>query len=258
MSQVDPRASYPSLADRTVVVTGGASGIGAAVVEAFAAQRARVAFLDVADEAAEKLIAEIAAADHPVPLYRRCDLTDVAQLRAAVAGLVQMMGAVDVLVNNAGNDTRHRTEEVTPELWDETLAVNLKHQFFMAQAVLPGMRAAGRGSIINMSSIAWLIPSTNLPAYVTAKAGIVGLTRTLAHEFGVDNVRVNCVLPGAVWTERQERLWLTPEYKAEILSRQALKRLIQPAEVASLILFLASDDSASITNQSFVIDAGWT
>ncbi len=165
--------------------------------------------------------------------------------------------AVDVLVNNAGNDTRHTIEEVTPEFWDRTIAINLKQQFFMAQAVIPGMRQAERGSIINMSSIAWMIPSTNVPVYVTAKAGIVGMTRTLAHELGRWNIRVNCVLPGAIATERQRRLWLTPEYQAEVLAAQALQRLIEPEEVARLVLFLAADDSSAITNQSYVIDGGW-
>jgi NAD(P)-dependent dehydrogenase (short-subunit alcohol dehydrogenase family) len=164
---------------------------------------------------------------------------------------------IDVLVSNAGNDKRHKIEEVTSEFWDWCMQVNLKHQFFMAQAVLPGMRRAKRGSIINMSSIGWVIPSTGIPVYVTAKAAIVGMTRTLAHEVGIDGIRVNCVLPGAISTEKQRRLWFTEEYKQEILKRQALKREIQPEEVAKLALFLASDESLAITNQSFVIDAGW-
>ncbi|HMF53047.1 MAG TPA: SDR family oxidoreductase, partial [Edaphobacter sp.] len=165
--------------------------------------------------------------------------------------------AVDVLVNNAGNDTRHALEEVTPESWDQLMAVNLKHQFFMAQAVIPGMSRAGAGAIINMSSIGWVIPSTGVPVYVTAKAAIVGMSRALAHAVGKDNIRVNSVMPGAILTERQKRLWLTEEYKAEVLSRQALKRMILPEEVARLVLFLASDDSSAITNQSYVIDGGW-
>jgi NAD(P)-dependent dehydrogenase (short-subunit alcohol dehydrogenase family) len=146
---------------------------------------------------------------------------------------------------------------VTSESWDRSIAVNLKQQFFMTQGVIPAMRRAGRGSIINMSSISWVIPSTNVPVYITAKAGIVGMTRTLAHELGADNIRVNCVMPGAIETERQKQLWYTEEYKAEILAAQALKRFILPEEVARLVLFLAADDSAAITNQSYVIDGGW-
>ncbi len=250
-------ASYPSLRGRVVVVTGGASGIGEAIVEAFATQGAQVAFLDVQDAAAQQLVKRLEAAEFTKPAYYHCDLTDVDALQATVSTIVQRFGTIDVLVNNAGNDTRHAVADVTPAYWDQCIAINLKAQFFMAQAVIPAMRKAARGSIINMSSIAWAIPSTGLPVYVTAKAGIVGITRTLAHELGADHIRVNCVMPGAVTTDRQNRLWLTEEYVAEILARQALKRMIAPEEVARLVLFLAADDSAAITNQNCVIDAGW-
>ena len=250
-------ARYPSLDDRCVVVTGGASGIGEAIVEAFAEQGARVAFLDIDDRAAETLVKRITRRALPLPTYVRCDLTDVLALRAAVESVERRLGTLHVLVNNAGNDQRHTIAEVSSEFWDEAMAVNLKHQFFMAQAVAPVMQRAGAGSIINMSSISWVIPSTGAPVYVAAKAAIVGLTRTLAHEFGTSGIRVNCVLPGAILTEKQERLWLTDAYRAEILERQALKRMILPEEVARLVLFLASDDSAAITNQSYVIDGGW-
>ena len=184
-------------------------------------------------------------------------MSDIAALRSTVEQVLARYGAVDVLVNNAANDQRHKTDEVTPEFWDHSIAVNLRPQFFMAQAVLPSMREAGRGSIINMSSISWMIPSTGLPLYVTAKAAIVGLTRTLAHELGPEGIRVNAVLPGAIATERQKMLWYTPEYKAEILASQALKRDIVPEDVARLVLFLAADDSSAITNQSYVVDGGW-
>ena len=244
-------AVYPSLRGRVVVVTGGASGIGEAIVEAFIGQRARVVFLDVQVDAAEALARRVGAE------FFACDLTDVEALREVVAAVLRNYGGVDVLVNNAGNDTRHTIEDVSSESWDRGMAVNLKQQFFMAQAVLPVMRAAGRGSIINMSSISWVIPSTGLPVYVTAKAAIVGMTRTLAHEVGKDGVRVNCVMPGSILTERQRRLWLTPEYEAEVLSRQAIKRLLLPDEVARMVLFLASDDSSAVTNQRFVVDGGW-
>jgi NAD(P)-dependent dehydrogenase (short-subunit alcohol dehydrogenase family) len=178
-------------------------------------------------------------------------------LQVAVAEVVAGHGTVDVLVNNAANDQRHSIAEVTPEYWDRSLAVNLRPQFFAMQAVLPAMKAAGRGSIINMSSISWMIPSTGLPLYVAAKAAIVGLTRTMAHELGPAGIRVNAVLPGAIATEKQKRLVYTPEYKAEIMGRQALKRDIVPDDVARLVLFLAADDSSAITNQSYVIDGGW-
>lgn len=250
-------AVYPSLRERVVVVTGGASGIGAAIVEAFSANGARVAFLDVQRDDGKHLMQRLRATTAHAPVFVPCDLTDIAALEAAFAKIAAELGPVEVLINNAGNDTRHSIAEVTPDFWDRTIAVNLKHQFFAAQAVIPGMRKLGRGSIVNMSSIAWMIPSTDVPVYVTAKAAIVGMTRTLAHELGKDNIRVNCILPGAIATERQKRLWLTPEYQAEILAAQALKRLIEPEEVARLALFLAADDSAAITNQSCIIDGGW-
>lgn len=257
MGDAEKFASYPSLSDRVVVVTGGASGIGEAIVEAFAANGARVAFLDVQREAGEALAARLEAGGAERPLFLACDLTDAAAIARAVETVLQRFGTVDVLVNNAGNDTRHSIEEVTAEFWDRTMAVNLKHQFFATQAVIPAMRQARRGSIINMSSIAWVIPSANVPVYVTAKAAIVGMTKTLAHELGPDGIRVNCVMPGAIATERQMRLWFTPEYQAEILAAQSLKRMLTPEEVARLVLFLAADDSSAITGQNHVIDGGW-
>jgi NAD(P)-dependent dehydrogenase (short-subunit alcohol dehydrogenase family) len=250
-------AHYPSLRDRVVVVTGGASGIGEAIVEAFAKQDARVAFLDIQDAAAQQLIQRIDSAGFPAPAYYPCDLTNIPAVQRTVAEILDALSAVDVLINNAGNDTRHSVEEVTPEYWDRSIAINLKQQFFMIQAVIPAMKKARRGSIVNMSSIGWVIPSTNMPVYVAAKAAIVGMTRTLAHEVGADNIRVNCVMPGAIMTSRQKQLWFTEAYKGEILASQALKRMILPEEVARLVLFLAADDSASITSQSYVIDGGW-
>ncbi|HEU5233597.1 MAG TPA: SDR family NAD(P)-dependent oxidoreductase [Terriglobales bacterium] len=249
-------ATYPSLRDRVVLVTGGASGIGEAIVDEFAVQGARVCFFDVQDEAAAALMARLSLSRNP-PAYYSCDLTDIAAVQDNVKRVLERFGTVDVLVNNAGNDTRHKISEVTPEFWDYTIAVNLKHQFFMTQAVIPCMQQAQRGSIINMSSIGWVIPSVNQAVYVTAKAGIIGMTRTLAHELGSSNIRVNSIMPGAVLTERQQRLWLTEAYKGEVLSQQALKRMILPEEVARLVLFLAADDSSAITNQSYIIDAGW-
>jgi D-xylose 1-dehydrogenase len=253
----DRFATYPSLRERVVLVSGGGSGIGAALVEHFARQGARVAFLDVALDCSLALVESLAREAAHRPTFLPCDLRDVSALRAALAEAAARLGPIQVLVNNAASDDRHELEQVTPEYWDERMAVNLRHYFFAAQAVAPAMRAARSGSIVNLSSIAWLIPSTGLPAYVTAKAGIVGLTRTLAHELGRDGVRVNCVLPGAIATERQKRLWLTPQYEAEVLSRQALKRLLVPEDVARLVLFLAADDSAAITNQGYVVDGGW-
>ena len=250
-------AVYPSLRDRVVLITGGATGIGEELVRQFARQGARVAFLDIQDEPGVALRNELATSGCAAPLYLHCDLTDIPALRWAVEQVFSACGQVDVLVNNAGNDRRHAVEDVTPELFDQTIAVNLRPYFFMAQAVIPAMKAAGRGAIVNLSSICWMVPSTGMPVYVTAKAAIVGLTRTLAHEYGPEGVRVNAVLPGGIVTEKQKRLVYTPEYKARILAGQALKRDILPEDVARLVLFLAADDSSAITNQSYVIDGGW-
>jgi len=250
-------ARYPSLEGRAVLITGGATGIGESLVAHFARQGSRVAFLDVQDEAAHALVAALSAEGCPAPLYLRCDLRDAAALQQTVEQVIATLGTIDVLVNNAANDQRHTIDEVTPESFDQSIAINLRPQFFTIQAVLPAMREAGRGSIINMSSISWMIPSTGLPLYITAKAAIVGMTRTLAHELGPHNIRVNAVLPGAIATERQKQLWYTPEYKAEIMGSQALKRDILPEDVARLVLFLAADDSSAITNQSYIVDGGW-
>jgi len=250
-------ARYPSLQGRAVLVTGGATGIGESMVTHFARQDSRVAFFDIQDEPAGRLVQCLKAEGCIAPLYIHCDLTDVAALKSSAEQVIAALGTVDVLVNNAANDQRHATEQLTPEYWDQSMALNLRPQFFMIQAVLPAMRKAGRGSIVNMSSIAWMVPSTGLPAYIAAKSAIVGLTRTLAHELGPRNIRVNAVLPGAIATERQQRLWYTPEYKAKILESQALKRDILPEDVARLVLFLAADDSSAITNQSYIVDGGW-
>ncbi len=252
-----PFATYPSLRSRVAVVTGGAEGIGESIVEHLARQGSHVAFLDIQDASAHKLVERLSLSATPPPLFLHCDLTDPQALSAAVAEIGRRFERIDILINNAADDTRHTLEEVTPASWDRIMAINLKQQFFMAQAVIPWMQGAGRGSIINLSSMAWIIPSTGLPVYVTAKAAIVGLTRTLAHELGPGNIRVNCILPGAILTDRQRRLWLTDAYQAEILGSQALKRLLLPDEVARLALFLAADDSSAITSQSCIIDGGW-
>ena len=246
-------AIYPSLQGRVVLITGGASGIGEKLVEAFVAQGSRVVFLDLQQEAGEALVERLAGAT----TFFRCDLSDAEELARTLAAVLELVGVVDVVINNAGHDVRHKTEDVTPDLWDKLMAVNLRHQFFVTQAVTPGMKSKGAGSVINMSSISWMIPSTGLPVYIAAKAAIVGLTRTLAHELGEHGIRVNAILPGAIATERQKKLWYTKEYVAEILGRQAIKRILQPEEVARLALFLAADDASGITNQSYIVDGGW-
>ena len=250
-------ARYPSLERRAALITGGATGIGASLVEHFVRQGARVAFFDVQDEAAAALTEMPVVESCTKPLYFHCDLTDLDALKVAFDQAIAALGTVEVLVNNAADDQRHVSEDVTPQMWESLMAINLRPQLFAIQAVLPAMKAAGRGAIINMSSISWVIPTTGLTVYNTAKAGIVGMTRTLAHELGPTGIRVNAVLPGAIATEKQKRLWYTPETVERILKGQALKRQIEPNEVARLVLFLAADDSSAITSQSYVIDAGW-
>jgi NAD(P)-dependent dehydrogenase (short-subunit alcohol dehydrogenase family) len=249
-------ARYPSLAERAVLVTGGASGIGAAIVEAFCLQGARVAFLDI-DEAGAAALVQRLGKEGRAPLFRRCDLTDIAALRQSIAALAGEVGQFRVLVNNAARDDRHEIAAVTPELWDRIMAVNLRHQFFAAQAVAEGMATAGGGSIVNLGSISWLIGQGGMPGYLTAKAAVAGLTRALARDLGPQNIRDNAVLPGWTMTERQLALWLTPEAEAELMQRQCLKQKLMPHHVASMVLFLAAEDSAMCTSQSYIVDGGW-
>ncbi|WP_431283103.1 SDR family NAD(P)-dependent oxidoreductase [Humitalea sp. 24SJ18S-53] len=239
-------AVYPSLEGRGVLVTGGASGIGASIVTHFCAQGSRVVFLDMDLAAGEALAAQTGARFSP------CDLRDIAALRAAIAAA----GPVSVLVNNAARDDRHALEDVEPDYWDERLATNLRHQFFAAQAVAPAMKAAGAGSIINMGSVSWLLSQGGMPAYTAAKSAVRGLTRGLARDLGGFGVRVNEVVPGWIFTERQERLWATPEAVAETMKRQCIPQKLFAPDVARMVLWLAADDSRMVTAQSFVVDGG--
>jgi D-xylose 1-dehydrogenase len=249
--------SYAGLADRVVLITGGASGIGAAFVRAFAAQRARVAFLDVDADAGAALVREVTNDCGSAPLFVPCDLLDIDALRAAMAQVHASLGDAAVLVNNAANDQRHVLSEVTPEEFDWMIGVNLKHVFFAAQAVVPQMQARGGGSIINMSSVAWMRGAPALPAYAAAKAAIVGFTNSLARLVGADRIRVNAIAPGMVITDRQRRLWFPDEQQiAEFRARQAIPDAVTPGDIASLALFLASDESQRITRQCFQVDGG--
>jgi len=247
---------YSGLTGRVVLITGGASGIGATFVRAFAAQKARVAFVDIDAEAGAALVRDVAR-DHAAPLFVACDLLDIDALRRAIAEIHGTLGNTAVLVNNAANDQRQVFSEVTPAEFDWTMAVNLKHVFFAAQAVVPQMQAGGGGSIINMSSIAWMRGAPGLPAYATAKAAIIGFTNSLARQLGPDRIRVNAIAPGMVITERQRRLWYKDETQiTEMRARQIIPDAVTPEDIASMALFLASDDSLRITRQCFVVDAG--
>ena len=249
-------ALYPSLAERRVVVTGGASGIGAAFVAAFAAQGAQVVFLDVAEAPARDLAQGLAAAKY-APRFIACDMTDLAAIGAAFARIDAEVGPVDILINNCANDDRHRIDDVTPAYWDQRMAVNLRHLFFCAQAVLPGMRASGGGAILNLGSISWHHALPNLSLYMTAKAAIEGMTRGMARDLGPDGIRVNTIVPGAVRTPRQQQLWHTPDEEAKILAGQCLQKRVDVEDVAALALFLASDNASSCTGREYFVDAGW-
>ena len=246
-------ATYPSLQDKSVFVTGGGSGIGASIVEAFAGQGSKVAFSDIDDAASNSLVARVEGRVR----YQRADLRDIEQLRAAIAASAEANGPITVLVNNAARDDRHAFDTVTPEYWDERFAVNLRHQFFAAQAVYPMMKGMGGGSIVNFGSFSWMIGQGGMPGYTTAKSAVAGLTRSLARDFGEANIRVNCIAPGWILTERQKELWLNEETIAELMKRQCLKRQLQPVEMARIALFLAADDSSAMTNQTYIADGGW-
>ena len=255
MQQTATATTYPSLRGKRVIVTGGGSGIGAGLVEGFVTQGARVAFVDVAEADAQALVARLSAAPVP-PLFRPLDLTDLDALQATFATLIGELGGVDILVNNAANDDRHSVEEVTPAYWDQRMNVNLRHLFFAAQAVVPAMKAAGGGAIINFGSVSWHLGLPDLILYQTAKAATEGLTRSMARDLGRDGIRVNTIIPGNVQTPRQER-WYTPEGEAEIVAAQCLDGRIQPADVAALAMFLASDDARMCTGHEYWVDAGW-
>jgi NAD(P)-dependent dehydrogenase (short-subunit alcohol dehydrogenase family) len=248
-------AVYPSLRDRAVFITGGGGGIGASLVKHFAEQHCKVVFVDI-DQSGGDAVVRNTAGDYPTPIFLQCDLRDIAALKATIAKARDAVGDFTVLVNNAAHDERHDTMDVTPEYWDERLAVNLRHQFFAAQAIIPMMQAAGGGAIVNFGSTSWHLSQGGMPAYVTAKAGIEALTRSLARDYGPENIRANCILPGWIMTKRQIEKWLTPEGEADLLKRQCLKEKLGPDDCARMALWLAADDSRLITAHNFYVDAG--
>ena len=260
-------AIYPSLRDKIVVITGGAEGIGAAAVELFCRQGSKVIFFDISEPSAEALIDRITVqreadkdSSMTIPAYYYCNVTDLGQLKEVADRVLNEHGTVDVLVNSAaaaGAKSRVPSAQVTPESWEFDVNVNLRHVFFLTQAFIPAMQKQGSGSIINMGSISWRIPAVGTAVYMTCKAAIMGLTKTHSKEYGTDGIRVNSIMPGAIATARQIKEVLTPEYRAEVMAAQSLKRDLMPKEVASVILFLASDDSSAVTGSSYVVDGGW-
>ena len=250
-------AKYGSLQGKRVFITGGGSGIGESLVAEFAAQGALVAFVDIAVEASEALCRRLAEAGLTAPLFRHCDITDIASLQAVMAELAGELGDFDILVNNAANDQRHQAQDVTLEYWNERIAINQRPMFFTCQAVFEGMKRQGGGSIINVSSISWHMKSGGYPVYATTKAAVVGLTRGLARDYGAHNIRVNTVTPGWVMTQRQIDLWVDDAAEVEIKKSQCLPSKLMPQDIAAMVLFLASDDGAMCSSQEFIVDAGW-
>jgi NAD(P)-dependent dehydrogenase (short-subunit alcohol dehydrogenase family) len=243
-------ASYPSLEGRTVFVSGGGSGIGASIVEHFAAQGAKVGFVDINEPASKEIAGKTGA------LFLKCDIRDVKAYQAAIGEVAGKLGTITVLVNNAAHDERHKLEDVTAEFWDDRIAVNLRHAYFAIQAVVPGMKQAGGGSIVNFSSVSYHTMTANLSVYQAAKAATIGMTRGLARDLGVHGIRLNAITPGWIMTQRQIDLWLTPEAEADLMKAQVLKEKVYPADIARMVLFLASDDSRLISAQNFVVDGG--
>lgn len=259
MNQSDKTLVYPQyqeLAGRTVVITGGGSGIGAEMVSAFCLQGARVFFLDIAEQASQQLVAALAQQPQP-PVYLPCNMADLDAVAQAMAQIEQQAGVIHVLINNCANDDRHAVADVTPAYWEERMAVNLRHQFFCAQAVARGMRADGGGVILNLGSISWHLALPNLSLYMTAKAAIEGMTRGLARDLGPDHIRVNCIIPGAVRTPRQMALWHTPDEEARILAGQCLPERVEVEDVAAMALFLASNGARRCSGRNYYVDAGW-
>jgi NAD(P)-dependent dehydrogenase (short-subunit alcohol dehydrogenase family) len=249
-------AIYSDLADKTVLVTGGGSGIGEAIVRRFAEQKCKVGFIDIKEAESTALARELVAAGGRVH-FEHADLTDIDALVAAIGRIRAAVGPIEALVNNAAHDERHATESVTPAYWDDRIAVNLKHQFFAAQAVLPDMKTNGGGVIVNFGSTSWMAGQGNMAVYTAAKSAVLGLTRSLARDFGPDNIRVNAIAPGWIMTQRQIDKWLTPEGEEELMRRQCLKRKLVPDEVARFTVFLASEEASACTNQHYVVDGGW-
>jgi D-xylose 1-dehydrogenase len=252
------RPTYPDLAAKTILITGGGSGIGAAFTQAFAQQRSQVAFIDIAEEASRALVQRVAKETGNAPTFVPCDVCDIPALQTAIEKVSSELGDIAVLINNAASDDRHAFDAVTHSYWDNRVAVNLRHMFFASQAVSYQMKRLGGGAMINLSSIVSRLKHTALPVYSACKAAVIGLTRTQAREYGPFGIRVNSISPGAVWTERQIKLWYTPEFERDVVNGQCLNARVLPEDIANMALFLASDAASKCTAQDFTVDAGWS
>ena len=248
-------ALYPSLKDKVVLITGGSSGIGASIVENFLQQGSKVVFLDKELELGKNLVEKFDNFYHKA-IFKECDLIQISNMQKIIKEIQKDIGPISILVNNAANDERHNIDDVTPEFWDNRMNTNLRHYFFTVQSVYKDMKKLGEGSIINIGSYSWMLAQGGMPGYTTAKSAIMGLTRTLARDLGIYNIRVNCVVPGWVITERQRKLWLTPEIEKETLNRQCIKKLLEPEDISKVVLFFASNQSSGITAQNYIVDGG--
>ena len=249
-------ASYPSLENKVVIITGGASGIGESIVEQFVIQKSKVAFIDIEEKLAKNLIERINKKYNTKPLFIKCDLKNISELKDSIQQVKQDLGPISILINNAANDERHNIDDVTPEYWDDRMNINLKHYFFAIQSVYKDMKKLGKGTIVNIGSFSWMKGQGGMPGYTTAKSAIMGLTRTLARDLGIHNIRVNCIVPGWIITDRQKKLWLTPEIEKQQLEDQCIKRMLVPEDISKAVLFFASDQSSGCTAQNYVIDGG--
>lgn len=249
-------ASYPSLENKVVIVTGGASGIGESIVEQFVIQKSKVAFIDIEEKLAKNLIERINKKYNTKPLFIKCDLKNIFELKDSIQQVKQDLGPISILINNAANDERHNINDVTSEYWDDRMNINLKHYFFAIQSVYKDMKKLGKGTIVNIGSFSWMKGQGGMPGYTTAKSAIMGLTRTLARDLGIYNIRVNCIVPGWIITDRQKKLWLTPEIEKQQLEDQCIKRMLVPEDISKAVLFFASDQSSGCTAQNYVIDGG--
>jgi NAD(P)-dependent dehydrogenase (short-subunit alcohol dehydrogenase family) len=247
--------NYSSLKNKVVLITGGASGIGASLVESFLQQGSKVVFLDKDLELGNELVKKLSHYNHNI-LFKECDLIDIENLKNKIDKIKKEIGPISILINNAANDERHNIDEVTPEYWDNRMHINLRHYFFTAQSTYKDMKKLGAGSIINIGSYSWMLAQGGMPGYTTAKSAIMGLTRTLARDLGVYNIRVNCIVPGWIMTERQKTLWLNPKIEEETLNRQCIKRLLDPIDISKVAIFFASEQSSGISAQSYVVDGG--
>ena len=251
------KVKYYDLEKKRVFITGGGSGIGASIVEHFCEQGSEVYFIDINEDESKKLIEDIKNKNYSLPTFIKCDLLNIKELQKTIADIISNKGPIDILINNAANDTRHKIDDVTEEYWDERMNVNLRHYFFTVQSVKKSMIDNGGGAIINMGSTSWMIGQGGMAAYTAAKSGVVGLSRSFARDLGEFNIRVNSVVPGWVMTQRQIDLWLNDESEKELMHRQCLKEKLAPHELAQAVLFFSSEQASGCTNQSYVVDKGW-